>query len=68
MAETKKSGKRSLNLTGTPDKVYDLDEIQSNNRLNSDKELVIHVHEYALGENPNPSNLKIGQIWISKRV
>jgi len=60
--------KKTLNLSGSSDKVYDLDKIESESRTNSEKELVIHVHQYKDGENPNPTNLAIGQIWISKRI
>ena len=62
------AGKKSLNLTGTSGRDYDLDEIEAQNRTNSSEELVIHVHKYKKGEDPNPARPQLGQIWISKMV
>lgn len=59
--------KKTLNLVGNSEEVYDLDKISENTRDNSDLPLVLQVHKYRVGEDPNPSNLKIGQIWLSKR-
>jgi hypothetical protein len=64
--------KKSLNLTGTASKAYDLDEIEASNRTNSAKDLVVMVHRYnpnstdPTKRSPNPLNPKIGQIWLSK--
>lgn len=56
-------------LVGVEGKTYDLEELQNENtRLDSTKPLLIQVYEYKEGENPNPENPKIGQIWLSKRV
>jgi len=61
------------NIQGTPGTTYDLDEIQSDSRLNSDKSLVVQVWAYdpnssdPVKRSPNPPNLKVGQIWLSKR-
>lgn len=63
----------SSNIIGTAGVTYDLDEIESNNRLNSEKSLVVQVWRYnpkskdSLKKSPNPPNLKVGQIWLSKR-
>jgi len=62
--------KKSLNLTGTKGKTYDLDEIENENRTNSSLELTVQVHEYDPQDpnsKPNPSNLQVGQIWLVKR-
>lgn len=66
--------KKSLNLTGTAGQTYDLDQIEQETRLNGERPLVIQVHRYnpasPLSEenkNPNPSNLKLGQMWLSKK-
>lgn len=67
-ADPSKRSRKTLDLTGTSNKTYDLDKIEAENRTNSTQELVIHVHEYKAGENPNPDNLVLGQIWISKKV
>lgn len=64
MAEEKKN----LQITGTQNRTYDLDEIEKQNRTNSDLELRVQVYEYHNGENPNPANPAVGQIWISKYV
>lgn len=66
--ETPKKGRKTLNLTGSSEKTYDLDKIEAENRTNSEQEMVVHVHKYKDGENPNPDNLVLGQIWISKKV
>jgi len=61
------------NIQGTPGTTYDLDEIQADSRTNSDKSLVVQVWNYnpnsddPTKRSPNPPNLKIGQIWLSKR-
>lgn len=63
--------KKSLNLTGTPGQEYDLDKIKAESRDNKEKPLVVQVHRYnpasSIPENktPNPSKLKIGQMWLS---
>jgi len=38
--------------------------------MDSAKALIVQIHEYdpTLGQSPNPSNLKLGQIWLSKKV
>ena len=62
--------KKTLDLTGTKGKEYDLDEISKDSRVNSSRELVIQVVEYDpfLDESPNPEKPAIGQIWLSKKV
>jgi hypothetical protein len=59
--------KKTIDLTGTSGKTYDLDRIEAEKRTNSSKELVIQVVEYGDGESPNPANPAIGQIWLSVR-
>ena len=64
--------KKSLNLTGTAGETYDLDAIEAETRLNAAKPLVVQVHKYNLQStngktNPNPSNLQLGQMWLSKK-
>jgi hypothetical protein len=66
--------KKSLNLTGTAGQTYDLDQIEQETRLNAERPLVIQVHKYnpasqlsELNKNPNPSSLKLGQMWLSKK-
>ena len=66
--------KKSLNLTGTTNVNYDLDAIEQETRLNAERPLVVQVHKYnpnsalsELNKKPNPSNLKIGQMWLSKK-
>jgi hypothetical protein len=61
--------KKSLNLTGTAGQTYDLDQIEQETRLNAERPLVIQIHKYnptselsELNKNPNPSNLKLGQM------
>ena len=64
----------SANIVGTPGTHYDLDELEKNSRTNSEKTLVVQVWKYnpksedETKRSPNPPNLKIGQIWLSKRV
>jgi hypothetical protein len=59
--------KKSLNLTGTAGQVYDLDKIEKETRLNAEKPLVVQVHKYTNDQAANPSELKLGQIWLSKK-
>lgn len=63
MAKLKVNNK--LEITGTSDKQYDLDEIIEDSRANSEKPLIVQVHSYSAGESPNPSNLQVGQFWVS---
>ena len=71
-------GKKTIgvNLVGTQNTTYDLDEIQSDSRTNSEKPLFLHIWKYNPGLDlnttnnperrfPNPPNLKVGQIWMS---
>ena len=60
--------KKTINITGTSNRNYDLDAISNDSRLNSNATLLVQVHKYRKGENPNPSNLQIGQIWLSKQI
>lgn len=63
--------KRSINLKGTENKVYDLDKIADEARNNETKALVVQVHTFdpsLPGQSPNPASPKVGQIWLSKRV
>lgn len=75
---------KSINLTGTAGKRYDLEEISTKNtRTSSEEELVVQVwywnpnginiykdntEIYEEHKKPNPPNLKTGQIWLSKLV
>ena len=58
----------NLNITGTSGRTYNLDQIEGDNRTNAEKPLVVQVFKYAKGQNPNPTNLVVGQIWLSKLV
>ena len=58
--------KKTINITGTQGTTYDLDKIKSDSRTNGATPLVVQIHKYAKGQNPNPENLQIGQIWLSK--
>ena len=60
--------KEKLQITGTQNKTYDIDELQQENRTNAEKPLVVQVYKYKKGENPNPTNPQIGQIWLSKMI
>jgi hypothetical protein len=60
--------KRTIGIKGTPGTTYNLDQIKAGSRLNSTAPLVAQVHEYSDGENPNPDNPAIGQIWLSKKI
>lgn len=60
--------KKTFGVTGTTGRSYDLDKIEEDSRLNEKSELIVQVHKYKAGESPNPTNLKIGQIWISQLI
>ena len=66
--------KKSINLTGTSGKEYDLDKLSTEGtRTDTDSKLLVQVwkwnpaaeddHKY-----PNPSDLEDGQMWLSKVV
>lgn len=63
-----------INITGTTGKTYDLDKLQSNNgRASSEEELLVQIWNWNPNlkepyNSPNPPDLKIGQIWMSKLV
>lgn len=60
--------KNNLVISGTNGKTYNLDEITAENRYNSSKPLIVQVYEYKTGESPNPKDVSIGQIWLSKKI
>lgn len=63
-----------INITGTAGKNYNLDDIQNiGNRSNSSEGLVVQVWNWNPNlpephNQPNPNDLVIGQIWLSKLV
>lgn len=67
---------RTINLTGTSGKKYDLDQLQkSGTRTSSTDELIVQIWNWNpnLDESnphskPNPPAPVIGQIWLSKLV
>lgn len=59
-------GKKVINITGTKGATYNIDDIKKDSRSNNETPLVVQVHTYKKGQNPNPSNLVVGQIWLSK--
>lgn len=75
---------KSINLSGTPGKKYDLEKISSQNtRTAADEELLVQIwywnpngiasysndeEKYENHKKPNPPSPKIGQIWLSKLV
>lgn len=67
---------RSINLTGTSGKNYNLDKIaETNTRKSSNEELLVQIWYWNpdLDENnphskPNPANPAIGQMWLSKLI
>lgn len=65
---------KSINLTGTAGKKYNLDEMTKDARV-SDSELLVQVWKWNPNlpkENPhskpNPPDLQLGQMWLSKLV
>lgn len=75
---------RSINITGSSGKQYDLEELSTKNtRTDSSEELVVHIWywnpdgiesykedetKYSEHTKPNPPNPQLGQIWLSKLV
>jgi hypothetical protein len=59
--------KRTVSIKGQKGKTYDLDRIAAGSRENSAAPLIAQVYEYGDGDNPNPANPAIGQIWLSKK-
>jgi hypothetical protein len=67
--------KKSINLTGTSGKTYDLEKIATENtRLDSDSQLLVEIWEWNPEANnedhrkPNPPSPAVGRIWLSKLV
>jgi hypothetical protein len=65
---------KSINLTGTAGKTYNLDDLQKDTRK-GEGELLVQIWKWNPNlpkENPhsqpNPPDLKLGQIWLSKLV
>jgi len=65
---------KTINLTGKENKTYDLEELdQKETRSNSNQGLVVQVWKWNpefAGDHskPNPPNLVLGQIWLSKFI
>lgn len=64
---------KSINLTGTAGKSYNLDDLQKNTRTDSSEDLVVQIWEWnpnLPGDHgkPNPPSPELGQIWLSKLV
>lgn len=67
---------KSINLTGTASKTYNLDKIaEKDTRKSSDEALVVQIwywnpnlDEENPHSQPNPANPVIGQIWMSKLI
>lgn len=75
---------KSINLTGTPGKEYNLETLaNSNTRGDSSKELLVQIwywnpdgitfysnnpELFEQHKSPNPPNVKLGQMWLSKLV
>lgn len=67
---------KNINLKGTAGATYDLDELAvKGTRTSTDDELIVQIWYWnpnLPAENPhskpNPSDLRVGQMWLSKRV
>lgn len=75
---------KSINITGSAGKSYDLEQISTTNtRTDSSEELVVQIwywnpngidsykedtDKYESHKKPNPPEPVIGQIWLSKHV
>lgn len=75
---------KSINITGTQGTTYDLDKISTENtRVDSTSELIVQIwywnpngidsykddqEKYEQHKKPNPPNVQLGQIWLSKHV
>lgn len=66
---------KTINLTGTSGKKYDLDQISKTNTRTSTDELVVQVWKWNPNldsknphSKPNPPSPVVGQIWLSKLV
>lgn len=75
---------KSINITGSAGKSYDLEQISTTNtRTDSSEELVVQIwywnpngidsykedtDKYEAHKKPNPPTPVIGQIWLSKHV
>lgn len=66
---------KSINLTGTAGKTYNLDDISNKQTRQSTDELLVQVWKWnpnLPAENPhskpNPPSLVVGQMWLTKLV
>jgi hypothetical protein len=59
---------KHVSVKGTSGRTYDMNALAAESRADSTKKLTIQLHEYKDGEKPNPSDLMIGQIWISRKI
>ena len=65
---------KSINLTGTNKKEYNLDELSSaGTRSSADEALKVQIWKWPPNlpasdshSKPNPPNLQLGQIWMSR--
>ena len=66
---------KNINLKGTAGNTYDLDELsRKGTRTSTEEELVVQIwywNPLLPAENPHPDltlkNLKIGQMWLSRK-
>lgn len=63
---------KTINLTGAAGKTYNLDELETENRT-STTGLTVEIWKWnpdlpSPYNSPNPPNLQIGRIWLSKFV
>ncbi len=59
---------KHVNIKGTDGRTYDMTALAAESRADSTKRLTVQVYEYRDGSSPNPSNLMIGQMWISRKI
>lgn len=67
---------KNINLKGTAGNTYDLDELsKQGTRTSTDEELIVQIwywNPLLPAENPhskpNPENLKVGQMWLSRKI
>ncbi len=64
---------KSINLTGTAGKTYDLDEVVNGGKRTDESALVVQIWKWNpnlpkenVHKNPNPPKPEVGQIWLSQ--
>lgn len=62
-----KASKKTYKIEGIAGTTVDLDQLLKDSRTNGDLPLAVRIHKYdsSKGENPDPDDIGVGDIWMS---